>query len=169
MKTFIFKNNKYTFDGNTCYLHINGKYGKFVAILDANDFEKVKNYSWSVIAGKYTYYVKTMVNRKTIRLHRLITACPNYMQVDHRNRNGLDNRRINLKLVTNGENQQNKRLLKNNTSGFNGVFWRKDRQRWVAYITINGKRIILGHKKTKEDAYKCRLEGEMIYFPNKKD
>ena len=86
------------------------------------------------------------------------------MVVDHINRNKLDNRKANLRTSTRRENTINKSVQSNNTSNIPGVSWRKDRNKWRAYITVNGKQISLGMFKDKEEAVKARKEGEREYF-----
>lgn len=91
-------------------------------------------------------------------------------QVDHINLNPLDNRRANLRLATNSQNQHNRRKYKNNTSGYKGVFWHKKNKRWTAGIRLSGKRIYLGSFSTAELAYKAycdaakELHGEFARF-----
>lgn len=78
--------------------------------------------------------------------------------------NTLDNRKSNLRPATKTEQSQNKGMYKNNTSGITGVGWNKDRQKWQAYIGINGKTIRLGLFVDKNDAIKARLKAELKYF-----
>lgn len=65
-------------------------------------------------------------------------------QIDHCDGDGLNNRIENLRNVTQGENQKNQRMPRNNTSGFTGVFWHKQKEKWQSQIKINGKRKYLG-------------------------
>ncbi|MGL5870987.1 MAG: HNH endonuclease [Xenococcaceae cyanobacterium] len=64
--------------------------------------------------------------------------------IDHINHNPLDNRIANLRLADSQLQGVNRRLRKDNTSGYKGVRWRKDRCRWQASIKINGKIKYLG-------------------------
>jgi len=64
--------------------------------------------------------------------------------VDHKNGNGLDNRKFNLRICTRSQNQQNKKKPISNTSGFKGVAWSKAANKWCAYIAVNKERIHLG-------------------------
>lgn len=123
-------------------------------ILDKNDKHLLEIRTWFI--HKSSGYVACKLNNKFVTLHRMIMGFPN-MQVDHINRNKLDNRRENLRLVYPSENNLNKGLPRNNSSGFKGVAKHKKNGTYVAYI---GKipRIYLGSYRTKEDAayvYDC--------------
>lgn len=71
---------------------------------------------------------------------------------DHRNRNSLDNRRENLRIVDHAGNGQNKSGHRETSSQFRGVSWRKDRQQWVASGWANGTAKHLGFYKTEQEA-----------------
>ena len=75
-----------------------------------------------------------------------------------------DNRKSNLRIVSNSENQMNRKLAKNNTSGTSGVDWLKRNNLWRSRITINNQSVTLGYYKNKEDAIKARKEAEEKYF-----
>lgn len=74
-------------------------------------------------------------------------------QVDHRNGNRADNRIENLRLADNSQNNQNRILQSNNTSGFKGVSLHKQSALWFAYATQGGKRISAGYHRTPEEAF----------------
>lgn len=84
-------------------------------------------------------------------------------QVDHLNGIRDDNRMINLRNVTHTENQRNRIINSNNTSGYNGVAWVKHLSKWYAYIRHGGKRINLGYYKDKEKAVKVRQMADVLY------
>lgn len=92
-------------------------------------------------------------------MHRVIINAPTGMDVDHINGDGLDNRKINLRLVTDSENQQNRHRLSLNTSGFRGVTWHKQACKWQAGIKRNGKSYHLGLYTSPEDAARAYDEG----------
>lgn len=102
------------------------------------------------------------------RIHRIIWLWmtgiwPEY-DIDHINRNPLDNRWENLREATFSQNQMNRGRQSNNTSGYTGVVYSKVTKRWLARIKINGKSKHLGCFKTAELANKCRLNAEKVYF-----
>lgn len=98
---------------------------------------------------------------KTHKIHRLVASAfiPNPEDkpcVDHIFNNITDNRVVVLRWCTNEENSRNKQIASNNTSGFKGVSWRKDNQKWCAQITIDDIKIHLGLFDSKEDAAAAR-------------
>lgn len=132
--------------------------GKY-AIVDIEDYEKLKQYKWHIRGGKSsrTFYavrtVGTGKNRKYINMHRVIMDAPDGMFVDHINGNGLDNRKANLRLATNAQNSRNKAKRKNTAnSKYKGVKRIKGSFRWYAVICHNYKQIYLGSFDTEKDA-----------------
>lgn len=129
---------------------------------DLEDYDLIKDFCWWINDNRYV--INTQSNDKNIRMHRLIMNAPNNKFVDHINHNKNDNRKCNLRLVTNQQNTMNAKLKSNNTSGVTGVYWKKDRQKWQAKIMVNYKNINLGTYINKEDAIKARKEAEEKYF-----
>lgn len=79
---------------------------------------------------------------------------PREAQVDHCNHDTLNNKRENLRIVTPGENQQNKNgSYKNSKSGVRGVYWDKTRGKWMAQFRINNTAKNLGRFDTIEEAH----------------
>jgi hypothetical protein len=110
------------------------------------------------------------LNGKTKKylLHRILVALRegreiNGLQVDHIDGNGLNNRSDNLRLVTQQENLKNQKLRSDNDSGYQGVGWHKPRQKWRAYITVDGKLEHLGLFDKLEDAIAARQQAEIKY------
>lgn len=131
---------------------------------DKEDYDLIYPYCWHINDSGYlvaSYNSK----HKRVRMHRLIMHVTSPKQiVDHISHNTLDNRKINLRVVTQSLNTANGKLRVNNPSGYTGVRWREDRKKWNAYITVNYKNISLGHYDTKEDAIEARKKGEEKYF-----
>lgn len=90
------------------------------------------------------------------------------MQIDHIDGNGLNNRLVNLRLVTAGGNRKNQPLRKDNKTGLLGVRWREEKQRFEAYINSQGRRVRLGLHKTLLDAACARkgAEAELGFHKN---
>ena len=134
--------------------------GRHGILVDDEDFDKVKDITWSVMTGYATFYAvrNRMVNGKmeNLLMHRLIMNPTENMYVDHINGNGLDNRKENLRICTNAQNARNRRMSKRNTSGYRGVTWHKQTKKWVAQIHVNYKNHYLGLFENKEDAAEAR-------------
>ena len=128
----------------------------YEAIIDANDVDLVGQHNWCVRGGRNTLYATrgegSKGNQRFIRLHRFLTDAPKDLIVDHINGNGLDNRRCNLRLVSNSENTRNQTIKNNNTSGYKGVSLYKATGRWCAKICVEGKQYFLGYFDTPEEA-----------------
>ena len=139
---------------------------------DLEDYDKIKEYCWHVTGYKdkttNTKYISSFdKNNKTLYMHRLIMGihdANSSIQIDHINHNKQDNRKQNLRIVTNSENQFNIPLRKNNTSGHIGVGYDKNKNIWYANICVDGKTKYLGSSKNKEDAIKLRENAEKFYY-----
>lgn len=116
--------------------------GKF-ALVDDEDFEYLTQWKWCAVRSDTTFYAERGESGHHIRMHADIMNNPKGMEVDHRNRNGLDNRRENLRVCTNQQNKMNRGRFSSNTSGFKGVSL-TDHGTYQARIQVNKKRINLG-------------------------
>lgn len=130
-----------------------------VALVDEIDFERLNKLKWAAQKDTDTFYaVKTIAPTKTrkgfaIKMHRLILDCPKGMQIDHRDNNGLNNTRSNLRICTASQNQMNRRkLMKNASSIYKGVSWHKKQKRWHARIVVNGTLHHLGSFTIEKEA-----------------
>lgn len=124
----------------------------FVAIVDEADAEAVLAHKWSAFQHGRTVYAQRSVKRggkwTSQRLHQFLTGFP---RTDHRNGNGLDNRRANLREATQGQNVYNQ-IRTRGSSGFKGVTWWKRDGCWKAQISSNGRNRHLGYFRTAEAA-----------------
>ncbi|WP_369426485.1 AP2 domain-containing protein [Bradyrhizobium ottawaense] len=84
--------------------------------------------------------------------HREAIRAPRGLDVDHKDHNGLNNKRSNLRAVANGDNRKNSRIRRGGTSRFKGVYWRAHRKKWVARISVNGLAIHIGSFDCEEEA-----------------
>ncbi|WP_427832882.1 HNH endonuclease, partial [Achromobacter xylosoxidans] len=105
------------------------------------------------------------VNRRTYKAHRVIYALvcgeiSSGLEIDHINGNCIDNRIENLRLVPRLLNARNRRLRRDNKSGFNGVCFDSESGKYVAYATVGGRQRKLGRYKTAEQAAKARQDVE---------
>jgi hypothetical protein len=141
----------------------------YYAHVDAADYEWLSQWKWHMQSGYAVRYEK----KKLIYMHRQITGAPQGKVVDHKNRNRLDNTRINLRVCTHAENTQNARKIQGTHSRFKGVSYRKERDKYFAQIYQNGDQIYLGLFAQETDAaraYDCKaveLFGEFarVNFP----
>ena len=122
-------------------------------LIDVADFETVIAHRWTVMAGRNTFYVvRGNRDNKLVRLHRQLLNAPENTLGDHKNLNGLDNRRKNLRPCSHSENNFNARLRKDNPSGHKGVFQYPSGS-WGARIWKNGRRFYLGVFQTAIEAH----------------
>lgn len=124
-----------------------------VALVDAQDYERVMQFNWAAVFDGWTWYAITTIikpKRTSMRMHRFILSAPHGLMVDHKDRNGLNNTRDNLRFATASQNGHNAGISLRNTSGYKGVY--KEDKKWIASITINRKQFIIGRYLTAEDA-----------------
>lgn len=132
-----------------------------VAIIDKEDYGKVCSYKWFAVRSRGNYYAAAHgVNRETIKMHRVIMGVVNSKIIcDHKDHNGLNNRKENIRICSNSENVKNTTSRKNTTSKYLGVCYKPTRKRklksghysiseytkkWVAQIQCNGKKFFIG-------------------------
>jgi hypothetical protein len=129
-----------------------------VAVIDSSDVVYVVGNKWHIRKGRYTLYAARWISvggRATpLHLHRAILGLKygDKKMVDHKNQNGLDNRRVNLRITTAAINNYNCRMRKTNKSGFRGVCWKERYQKWHAQISFGGKVLHCGYFYTAEEA-----------------
>ena len=109
--------------------------------IDEESLLKVIKYSWYY--NKRDNTVSTVIDGKTTYIHQLLV--PGAVQVDHKDRNPLNNKLNNLRSATPQQNQYNKSEYSTNTSGYKGVYWDKSVNKWCSKIRIE----IFGVRKLK--------------------
>jgi len=140
--------------------------GKHEVLINRADIKNIDIYNLSISTDGYV-----VIGKKT-QLHRKITNCPDNMEVDHINRNPLDNRRENLRVCTHSQNCMNRPKQSNNTTGYKGVTYRKRDRRYEAQIKAKGKKYWLGSFTTAEEASQAYKEAATRHhgqFMNKED
>lgn len=175
------------------------KYGEQVILLDDEDYKIIEQFKLPLklirdksVKSKDKFYVeiRKTVNSKIYRclLHRLIMNCPQDKVIDHINGNPLDNRKCNLRIVTQQENCLNRnynpipsiasqledpniiikkpytKLPQEYQSNVKGVKWHRASRKWKATIKVNKKYYYLGLFQNVEDAIKARKEAEKKYL-----
>jgi hypothetical protein len=125
------------------------------AFVDNEDFEWLSKIKWRCTDRGYAIHRYSINGKqKCIFMHRYITNAPDGVEVDHINRNKLDNRRCNLRLCTQNQNKANRLADKDKKScNYKGVFCDDRRQKkWYTKISVCGKREYLGSFNTPEEA-----------------
>jgi len=107
--------------------------------------------------GYYSIMLYNNGKCKFFRIHRLLAKyfLPDYQEdmfVDHIDRNPLNNKLDNLRIVNKQQNQCNQTKQKNCSSIYKGVHFDKSRNKWQSYIQMNYKRIHLGRYQTELEA-----------------
>jgi len=143
--------------------------------VDAEDYDWLSRHKWCAVKGRDTFYAHRGCNGTIVSMHREILRAPKGAVCDHKNHNGLYDRKSNLRLCTSAQNQYNKRPKKGCSSRYKGVVRRGDYKRWRARIGFNRKRVHLGdfadekQAATAYDDKAAELFGEFAYlnFPEK--
>lgn len=125
--------------------------GRGVARVDDGDAGLVAGFRWRLSGGYAVAWSGCRPNRVVVAMHRLVLSAPPRVEVDHRDRDKLNNRRSNLRLATTRQNHGNVGRQSNNTSGYKGVCW-VPRRGWVANISDHGRLRHLGYHATAEAA-----------------
>lgn len=137
----------------------------FVALIDEDDYWRVSQYKWSTSRNGNKVYAKRAVreNGKTIQiyLHRFIVNAPAGCEIDHRDGNGLNCQKENLRNSTAKQNRCNRGPTVENVSGYKGVGFRAGR--WRARITTDEKEIYLGRFDTAIEAAVAYDAAAIVY------
>lgn len=126
---------------------VQGKKQGFI-LVDSEDFPWLNTARWFLGSDGYPVcntWNKETKKAKSVRMHSIIHRAPKGMQVDHINGIRFDNRKCNLRTVNQPRSSQNTGIQQRpKTSKFKGVSWRKDIDKWTAYIGQGGKKHNLG-------------------------
>ena len=133
----------------------------YFTIIDLADYELASRFKWTARVhqredglARNIYAIYRTHEGEIVSLHRFllgVVAQPDIL-VDHKDGDGLNNRRSNLRVCQYHQNSANQRLAVNNTSGFKGVSWDKQSGKWKAYIGVKGKLYNLGRFADIRDA-----------------
>ena len=143
------------------YLTVNYKNKAYLVKVNNSTFEWASQLRWILNRG-YVFLSTSSHYPNERRLHRLIMKAQKGQEIDHKDGNPLNNLISNLRIATRAQNQQNRKLHKNNTSGFKGVV--KTPFGWRAQLRINGKLKYFGHYTTKEVAALAYNEASKNHF-----
>lgn len=133
-----------------------------IFLFDLDCYDLIKDYCWY---RTNSGYIATRYNSRKVLLHKLILGdIENKHNIDHINHNKYDNRKINLRFVTRSQNNINKSIQRNNTSGVPGVQWHNRDKVWEVYITINNKKTYMGRYTDFAQAVLFRKQLEQKYY-----
>lgn len=126
---------------------------------DEIDAPLVAAHVWHANRQKHsrTIYISATIRRADgkqagLRLHRAIMGVARGLEVDHKDGNGLNNTRENLRVCAKGQNRCNRRLNANNASGFKGVTFNRHAGKWQAQIQHLRRNNHLGYFETADEA-----------------
>lgn len=137
-------------EGDVAYVPLTKGYE---AVIDAADVPLIAGVCWTAAEdGNTVYAYRRSKADGLVRMHRLLTGADRSLDVDHRDGDGLNNRRANLRTATRSQNISNMRITARNTSGYKGVYWHVKSEKWCANIRVSGKLHYLGTHPTIEAA-----------------
>ncbi len=134
-----------------------------VALIEDEDYEAISHHSWHAVRRHDNrWYAQAVIAGERIPMAVFLLQPPKGQEVDHRNNDGLDNRRNNLRHCTHQQNLCNRRIFKTNTSGFKGVY--RYGLNWRARLKHNSKWVNLGCFRDRIDAARAYNDAALRYF-----
>jgi len=137
------------------------------ALVDDEDYAELSKRKWCATRWYHSFYAVRHLNKKSILpMHRAIMGLSlgDGKMIDHINRDTLDNRKRNLRVVTPSLNEYNKKKQSNNSSGYRGITWDKNRNKWQARVGIKGKLVFCGRFDNKIEAALAYDSGAIKYY-----
>lgn len=125
------------------------------ALVSSEDYERVVVYSWSKRKSGNNCYAVTEINGRRVSMHQFILGNPGGI-IDHKDKNGLNNRRRNLRKCSNAENLRNQRKHKDGKNDYKGIEFDNRKNRWRAIIKCDGK-------KFRGKRFRTQLEAAIDY------
>ena len=137
-------------------IYFKGKNGEGKhALVDSEDFQYLNQFNWFLHhSGAVVRNKRVSLNKyKSLQMHREIMGASDGKEIDHINYNRRDNRKNNLRICNRSQNARNQKLRVDNSSGYKGVYWNKEKGLWQAQMRNENKKMsYLGRFKTKEEA-----------------
>jgi hypothetical protein len=117
-KEMLIIKNKYIFEEDCIIIELSSKkFGKNYVYIDTEDYDKVKKYNWYANKKENTFYCQACYyengKKFNIKMHRLLMGFPDCKLIDHKDRNGLNNRKENLRITDHSGNNRNRSAFKN--------------------------------------------------------
>lgn len=132
---------------------------------DLEDYDLIKDYCWYFHHTGYLVAKDIYNDYKMVMFHKIVFDDGYDYEIDHIGHKFYDCRKDELRKCTTSQNQKNRRLMKNNTSGVTGVYWHSRDQLWIATINIqeNVRKEII-RTTDFEEAVKARKQAEEMYY-----
>jgi hypothetical protein len=133
------------------------KFGRHEVLVDDEDFELVSQYKLSVCWGKYNSFYAVAYyppKKNNVQLSRLILGLNDKRKVDHADGNGLNNQKSNIRYCSDCQNSMNKPIQKNNKSGYKGVHFQNNANKFRVRITVKSIKMHGGYFESPIDAAK---------------
>jgi len=153
-------------------ISLGGLFGQYQTLVSIVDMPLLSQYTWTAMDNKADGSIRVVTNTPVV-VHKqwtlmsrllmgVIDAGPDIL-VDHINMDSLDNRRENLRVCNKSQNMANG-LSRGGSSKYKGVYWDKNRNKWLSAITVNYRQIHLGRFDLELDAVKAYNKGALKYF-----
>jgi hypothetical protein len=136
-----FLKNRFSYNADT---------GVVTGLGSGRDVGRVSTNGYLLLAAKHDGKTVTLLAHRVA--WQLYYGLPPASNIDHVNRDKLDNKIVNLRLCTQTQNQGNYPMRSSNSSGYRGVYWSNHHKKWVAQIRLHGKTRRIGGYKTAEEA-----------------
>jgi len=137
-----------------------------VALVDDADYTTLNQYAWCAQKRRYGYHAARYDGDRYVYMHReILGLIDSKIQGEHRDGDGLNNQRTNLRIATKRQNGQAfQTLRRNKTSNFRGVCWHRVANKWMANIVVNGKSVYLGLFSEEASAARAYNRAAENYF-----
>jgi hypothetical protein len=140
--------------------------GEF-ALVSNIDYAYLNQWKWFAVKNGKTFYAVHQECQRLVLMHRVILkrlGVKNLKFTDHRDGNGLNNQRRNIRPATKLQNNRNRRIEVGNNSGYKGVHWCKCRNKWRSVIRVDGKLKSLGRFHDPIEAARAYNKAAKKYF-----
>ncbi len=125
-------------------------------MVDPEDYPQLSKYNWLLARNRGNKcYAVCYEGKQILHMHRMLMNAPKGLLVDHKDRNGLNNTKRNLRLATHSQNNCNRIISRPKSSKYRGVMYIKETNKYRAGIAIKGEKIHLGLFTNEEDAAKA--------------